>query len=196
MLATVFLHLLEHIEEYNLTIGIFAILGIIAFFILEKYIHWHHCHKSDHDCDSIKPVGYLSLFADAIHNLLDGVLIAAGYGINIQTGIATTISVIIHEIPQEIADFGLLLHSGFSKTKALLFNFISALTAFLGAGLYFILTNSFEKVEPFLIAFAIGGFLYIAMSDLIPTLHEEKEFKKSILQFVLIILGIIIVALL
>jgi len=195
MLATVFLHLLEHIEDYNLTIGIFAILGILSFFVLEKYIHWHHCHKADHDCETVKPVGYLSLFADFIHNILDGVLIAIGYGVNIETGIATTISVIIHEIPQEIADFGLLLHSGFSRAKALFFNFISALAAFLGVFLYFILMNTFEKLEPFMIAFAIGGFLYIAMSDLIPTLHEEKELSKSLMQFVLIVLGVLVIAL-
>lgn len=201
MLATVFLHLLIEIDAFTFNIGAFVILGILSFFVLEKYIHWHHCHKSDHDCEcesceEIKPLGYLSLFADAIHNLMDGVIIAIGFGVDFSTGIATTISVIIHEIPQEIADFGLLIHSGFSNAKALLFNFLSALFAFLGVLVYYLLVNTFTKIEPFMIAFAIGGFLYIAMSDLIPILHEEKTIKNSFYQFVLIIIGIAIIALL
>jgi len=197
MLGAVFLHLIGEIPSLTLEIGIVILAGIFFFFILEKYFHWHHCHKSDHDnnCDEqIKPVGYLTLFADSIHNVLDGVLISVGFSANIEIGIATTIAVILHEIPQEIADYGLLINSGFTHAKALLFNFISACFAFLGVAIFYLLKDMFFIAEPYLIAFAIGNFLYIAMADLIPQLQEENKIRESILQSIFIFFGIVIIA--
>jgi zinc and cadmium transporter len=135
-------------------------------------------------------VGHLILISDGIHNLIDGILIGASYMISVEVGIATTIAVILHEIPQELGDFGILIHAGYSRAKALLWNLISALTAFLGVfigvGLP-LLTNS---AGPILASVAAGGFIYIAGSDLVPELHKTKEIKKSIIQLLAIIVGI------
>jgi len=170
---------------------IFVLVGILVSFVIERFIHWHHCHGVDHG-DHVHPVGYLVLIGDAVHNILDGILIATSYMVSIPLGIATTIAVILHEVPQEIGDFAVLLHSGFSKLKALLFNFVSALTAFLGAFLAIVLSGSVHNIEEFLIPIAAGHFLYIAGSDLIPELHKETSKIKSALQLLFMIGGVVL----
>ena len=135
-------------------------------------------------------MGYLVLYADAVHNFTDGIIIAASYLISIPVGIATTIAVILHEIPQEIGDFGLLIHSGFSKWHALGVNFISALAAVVGTLLGLFLGSSFSFLTPFIIAFAAGGFLYIAGTDLLPEIHKTADPRRSAIQFLAIIGGI------
>jgi len=197
ILANVFLHLFEEaFESYSLILGLFILLGILCFFIFEKYLHWHHCHRLEGHDHCIKPAGYMTLFADGVHNVFDGFLIATSYAISFSAGLSTTIAVILHELPQEIGELGLLVASGFRKSKAVLLNFISSLMIFLGVGLFYLLSTSFANIQPYLIAFVAGNFLYIAMSDLIPMLHEEKQLFKSGLQFIFIVLGIVVICLL
>ncbi|TSC59319.1 MAG: zinc/iron permease [Parcubacteria group bacterium Gr01-1014_107] len=204
-----FLHLIpesfEAVEE-PLAVSLFVLAGILLFFVLEKFLHWHHSHddfeekskennKVSQD-QKVKPLGYLVLVSDAIHNFIDGLIVAASFFISVEVGVATTIAIILHEVPQEIADFGLLLHSGMTKLKALLFNFISALFAIVGALVAILASSSFETVSPFVTAFAAGAFIYIAGSDLVPEIHKTRNFGKSLIQFISIILGIVIMFLL
>ena len=187
-----FLHLLpEAVEEagFGLNISIYLISGIAALFIIEKVIHWRHCHlpiTKEH----VHPFSIMNLFGDGVHNFLDGLIIGAAYLASIPVGIATTIAIILHEIPQEIADFGILLHGGFTKAKALFFNFIVALTAVLGTILALLIGSRVENLTTFIIPFAAGGFIYIAGSDLIPELHKEVKIEKSLLQFASFVLGV------
>jgi zinc and cadmium transporter len=195
LLGSSFLHIIPEISEdgFTITHSIFILLGIILFFALEKFIRWQHCHTSH---PQKHPVGIMNLAADAIHNFLDGIIIAAGFLTSTPLGIATSIAVILHEIPQEIGDFGVLLYSGYSKVKALLFNFLIALTSVLGALLTIYLTSYITNITKFLIPIAAGGFIYIASSDLIPELHKQEDIRKSVKELMFIILGIVLMGLL
>ena len=189
-----FIHLLpEAVEEmgFGLNISIYVLSGIGFFFIIEKFIHCRHCHIPTSK-QHIHPFAMMNLFGDGVHNFIDGLIIAASYLVSIPVGIATTLAVILHEIPSEIGDFGVLLHGGFSKGKALFYNFVTALAAVLGAIVSLSISSYVENITVFLIPFAVGGFIYIAGSDLIPELHKEVEVKKSLLQFVAIVLGVLV----
>lgn len=194
LFAGAFLHLIPEVIEktgFNLRIPIFILLGIILFFIIEKIVCWNHCHipiTKSH----VHSFAIMNLVGDVFHNFLDGLIIAASYLISIPLGIATTIAVVLHEIPQEISDFGILLHGGFSRKKALLINFATALTAVLGAVIGLLLAGFISGIEFILVPIAAGGFIYIAGSDLIPELHKEFQLKKSILQLIVFILGILV----
>ena len=193
-----FIHLLpEAVEEigFGLNISIYVLLGIGFFFIIEKFIHWRHCHIPSSE-EHVHPFAMMNLFGDGVHNFIDGLIIAASYLVNIPVGIATTLAVILHEIPSEIGDFGVLLHGGFSKGKALFYNFVTALAAVLGAIVSLSISSYVENITVFLIPFAAGGFIYIAGSDLIPELHKEVKVKKSLLQFIAIVLGVLVMLLL
>lgn len=198
------LHIIPEIFEGSKAAVKFApfgmFLGILLFFILEKVLHWHHIHQadeihspnpSDADCYErhVKPIGPMVLLADGLHNIIDGVIIGVSYLVSVEVGIATTIAVLIHEIPQEIADFGVLLHAGYSKARALWYNFLSALTAFAGLVLAISFGSQIEAFTPFALAIAAGGFIYIAGSDLVPELHKTKSAKESVVQFVAILVG-------
>lgn len=192
MFGTVFLHLLPEIvgfsQDISFSFGL-VLTGIIGTLILEKLIHWHHCHKID--CEHYKkPVGLLLLVGDGMHNLIDGMLIASAYMVDIDLGIATTIAVMLHELPQEIGDFAVLIHSGYTRGRALLMNFYSALTAVLGAIVVLFLSSHIHNVESILLPLTAGNFLYIAGSDLIPELHRETSLKKTLMQFLAILAGI------
>jgi zinc and cadmium transporter len=192
LFGDVFLHLLPEIVEeggWTLSVSLFLMGGILISFVIEKMIHWHHCHVLPTE-DHYHPVGTMSLIGDALHNALDGILIAGSFLISPSVGIATTIAVILHEIPQEIGDFALLLFSGFSRKTALLFNFSSALTAFLGGGIVLLFASSIPSVTSVLIPLAAGNFLYIAGSDLLPELHRETRLPQASLQLVLLLAGI------
>ncbi|MBI5393546.1 ZIP family metal transporter [Candidatus Woesearchaeota archaeon] len=208
LLGDVFIHLLpELVKEHGLTIqiSIYILLGILISFIVEKIIHWTHCHHNinNNNCDhalleqhthskkqSNKPLSLMTLFGDSIHNFIDGIIIATSFLVSIPAGIATTIAVIFHEIPQEISDFGVLIHDGFTKTKALLFNFLTALTAVIGVIVTLIIGPKIEGIIIFLTSFAVGSFIYIAASDFIPELHKETDLKVSALQLITFVLGI------
>lgn len=185
-----FIHLIpgsfEKLESGSL-VGIFAIVGILIFFALEKYLHWHH-HEDDEQ--KTHHTGKMILISDGLHNFIDGIVITASYFAGIEIGIATTIAVVLHEIPQEIGDFGILLHSGYAVKRALFLNLISALLAILGAVITLFLHEVAEKLIIYFIPIAAGGFIYIAGSDLVPELHKTKSMRHSIAQFGAIILGI------
>lgn len=192
LLGGAFLHLLpELIAEghFSVMTSIYILLGILIFFILEKILHWRHCHLTATK-SHVHTLGYMNLIGDAFHNFTDGILIAGSYMLSIPIGIATTIAVIMHEIPQEMGDFGVLLHSGMKAKKALLLNFLSALTAVLGALIILVFGVSNENLVQIIIPITIGGFIYIASSDLIPELHKDIKIKNSIIQLISLIIGI------
>ena len=189
-----FIHLLpEAVEEFGFGVGtsFYLLSGIILFFMIEKFIHWHHCHLEPMK-NHPHPFVYMNLLGDAVHNFIDGLIIGASYLVSLEVGIATTLAVILHEIPQEIGDFGILLHGGFSVFKALIMNLLVALTSVLGAVLTLIMSSRITNLESFLIPFAAGGFIYIAGSDLIPELHKELSLKKSVMQLFTFIFGMVI----
>jgi zinc and cadmium transporter len=199
LLGGAFFHLLpESFESYsNLQeVSLLLVAGFMLFFILERFLHWHHNHTSGISENVVKPFGTLNLLADGFHNLLDGLLIGAAYTHSHAVGITTTIVVLMHELPQEIGDFGVLIHAGFSRSKALIFNFLSACTAFLGALIVLIFTGVGEFLSAAVLPFAAGGFIYLAAADLIPELHAEKALKKSFHQFLALLLGIALMYLL
>jgi len=177
--------------ENTQLIGLLIVLGLVVMFILEKFIHWHHCHNVSHDHDAA-PLGYISLITDSLHNFTDGVLIAAAWMASPEVGVATTLAVVVHEIPQEISDFGVLLHAGFSKRKAIFLNFVAACAAILGAVVTVMLGSVTEKLIVYILPFAAGGFIYLAGSDLIPELHRESSARKSMIQLAAILSGIVL----
>lgn len=195
LLGDVFIHLLpEVVEEYSHSISlifIYVLVGILTSFILEKIICWRHCHlpiTKNH----IHNFAWMNLWGDFFHNFIDGLTIAASYLLNTGAGIATTLAVAFHEIPQEIGDFGVLLHGGFKVKKALFLNFLTALSAFIGAIVSLLLNNKIEHLTLFLVPFAAGNFIYIASSDLIPELHKETEIKKGLIQTITFLLGVLV----
>ncbi len=193
LLGDAFLHLIpESFESFSNPglAGVLIIAGITGFFAVEKYLHWHH-HGEDAEEPHIHPVGKLVLFSDGIHNIADGMIIGASFIASIPLGIATTMAVILHEIPQELGDFTVLLHSGYTKYKAIWFNFLSALSAFFGVLISFALGQAGEGFVSWILSLAAGGFIYIAVADLIPELHKTKELKHSFLQAAGIIIGIL-----
>ncbi|MCK9614587.1 MAG: ZIP family metal transporter [Candidatus Omnitrophica bacterium] len=193
-----FIHLLpEAFKELgaNLTTSLYIILGIVIFFILEKFIRWHHCHvpASEHQ---LHPVVALNLLGDGVHNFIDGLIIGATYCVSIPLGVTTTLAVILHEIPQEIGDFGVLVHGGLSIKKALIFNFLSAATSILGAIVALSIGPHAKGFTTALVPITAGGFIYIAGSDLIPELHQGCDVKISsaALQFISLLLGVAMMA--
>jgi len=193
LIGDAFIHLLpeavEEAGEFSIEISLYVILGILMSFVVEKFIHWRHCHlpiTSGHK----HPFAWMNLFGDSIHNFIDGLIIGASYLVSIPVGIATTIAVALHEIPQEIGDFGVLVHGGFSVGKAILLNFLTALTAVIGTVIVLIFGTQATMIVPILIPFAAGNFIYIASTDLIPELHKETAVRRSILQLVWFILGV------
>lgn len=169
------------------------IVGIVTFFILEKFIHWQsHVKEMKGDDHSKTHVAYLTLVGDGIHNFLDGAIIGVTFLTSVPLGIATTIAVIAHEIPHELSDFFLLIYGGLTNKKALWYNFLSGLTSILGTIVIFIFSKNILAISPYLIGFAAGNFLYIASSDLIPELHEKRNVKISILQTIFLIMGIVL----
>ncbi|MFX0020052.1 MAG: ZIP family metal transporter [Promethearchaeota archaeon] len=213
----------HHLEELNaggagITESIlFAliILGFVIFFVIERFIYWFHGHAHEKDdklvCygtltegfenivdrgKQIKSFALLNLIGDGLHNLLDGVIIMVAFLSGLGNGFIVTLAVLFHEIPQEIGDFGILLYGGFSKKKALLFNFGSALVAILGGILAFILSTQIELFNFFFLSFSGGGFLYIASTELMPELLREKNLKRSIIQALVFLTGVILIMLL
>jgi len=193
LIGDAFLHLLPEIVEesgaFEVKASLYVISGVVISFVVEKFIHWRHCHlpiTSEHK----HSFAWMNLFGDSMHNLIDGMIIGAAYFVDIPLGIATTIAVVLHEIPQEIGDFGVLIHGGFSVKKAVFFNFITALTAFIGTGAVLLFGSYAEGAVSFLIPFAAGNFIYIASTDLIPELHKETAVSKSIGQLVSFVLGV------
>ncbi|MDK2898986.1 MAG: zinc and cadmium transporter [Patescibacteria group bacterium] len=191
LIGGAFLHLLPEAIELSdgLTPFIYLILGLSVFFVLERYLKWHHCHdEAEH---KVHTFTYMSLIGDGLHNFIDGLVVVSAFAVNRELGIITAFAVAAHELPQELGDFGLLIHGGLSRAKALFWNFVSSLTAIAGAVVGYFMVSSFNNITSFLLPFAAGGFVYIAMSDLIPELHKEPKMLKSIINFLLFAFGIL-----
>lgn len=189
LIGSAFLHLLPEVLAKSKSIPVFSylILGIVLFFILERYFYWRHCHNGV--CD-VHAFTYLNLIGDALHNFIDGMVIAVSFVVSLKLGIVTTLAVIFHEIPQELGDFGVLVYGGFTKRRALYCNFMVALTALLGAILGYFISDITSGFSNFILPLTAGGFIYIAASDLIPQIHKETNPKRSTLAFISFLCGI------
>ncbi len=166
--------------------------GIIFFFIVEKFFSWYHHHGHE---DEVRPYAYLILWGDFLHNFIDGVILALAFLADPKLGVITTLAVVLHEIPQEIGDFGVLMHAGFSPLRALFYNFLVSLSTIFGALLTYFLGAGLSPALPFALAFIAGNFLYLASTDLIPELHEKTHVWHSLGQIVLIVAGALLVIL-
>lgn len=190
LLGDAFIHLIpESFESASnkSTSSLLILLGVLLFFVLEKILLWHHCHEVDCHQDS-KHIVTLNLVGDSVHNFIDGALIAASFNISFTVGYTTTIAVILHEIPQEIGDFGIMFHHGFSVSKTVFYNFISALTSVLGVSLIYFLNFDLSL---YLIPITAGGFIYLATTDLIPELHRhDSKISTSVIQLLCILFGL------
>ena len=191
LMGTTFLGLLPHaLEQAPAPLVLGAMLaGMVAFFILEKFVLWWHCH--DRDCEIHAAAGPLILVGDALHNFIDGTLIAAAFLTSIPLGIATTLAVVSHELPQEVGDFAILLDSGYSRRRALLLNLLSGLATLGGAVLAYLTLEATRQAIPYFLALCAASFLYIATADLIPNLHRRSTgWAGSLGQLVLLLAGI------
>ena len=204
LLGAAFLGLLPHaLASVNSSdthvIPMAVLLGLLGFFVLEKLVLWRHCH-ADH-CEVHAPdqrsrdhsTGTMILIGDSLHNFLDGILIAAAFLTDIHLGVVTSVAVAAHEIPQEVGDFAVLLHSGFSRRRAFLYNVLTSLTTVIGGVLSYFALQSMQAALPYILAVAASSFIYIAVADLIPTLHQRVEGKVALQQVVLIAAGILLI---
>ncbi|HBM45805.1 MAG: Zinc/iron permease [Parcubacteria group bacterium GW2011_GWF2_38_76] len=192
LMGGAFLHLLPESVSSGVgfdTAGLIVLLSFIFFLLVEKFLHWHHCHKAN--CDIHGSIGRINLLGDSIHNFIDGLVIAASFLVDFNTGIATSLAIALHEIPQEIGDFGVLLYAGYNRKRALIFNYLVATTVVLGGLAGYFFNFMIEGVMPYLLPFAAGGFIYIAASDLIPEVRKETSVSKFMLHLSVFVIGII-----
>ncbi len=192
LLGGVFFHLLpEMVAEkiQNFSFGL-VLLTILTYLLIERFLFWRHSHDDiDHFHGQSKSIGYINLLGDTVHNFIDGLVIFGAYSIDFNFGLVTTLAVALHEIPQEISDMGVLLFSGFKFKKAILYNVFAASSVVLGAVCGGLLFSRFESLLLYLLPVAVGGFLYIAVSDMLPILREEKNKKEFLLNFFFLVLG-------
>ena len=192
MFGDVFIHILPEVftsPHASLVTRLLILAGIVLFFLLEKFLLWRHEHFP-HYGDCIHPVGYVNLVAGGLHNFIDGLLIGSSYLVSLPVGLGTTLAVLLHEIPHEIGDFGVLLHAGFSMRNAVWLNFLSALLAVVGTVTALLVGETLKTVPLIILPVTAGGFIYIAGSDLVPELHKERHLAKSVLQLLAIGVGI------
>lgn len=198
LLGTAFFDLLpEAVHEGEKTgadIFPWVLFGIVLFFLIERFIHWFHHHEEFHKDEESKSTLPLIIVGDTMHNFIDGVVIAATFMVSVPLGIATSISVFVHEIPQEIGDFGLMLHKGLRPKKIILVNILSAAVAFIGAIITYSVGNILGAYLPMLLAVTAGFFIYIASSDLIPEIHHEKRKGFAFIESLLLIVGVVVMA--
>ena len=197
LFGDVFIHLLpESFEKIgaNLTSSLLVIVGFLVFYVLEKFIRWRHLGSAQ--TSKVAPVVTMNIVGDAVHNLIDGMLIAASFMVSVAIGITTTVAIVLHEIPQEIGDFGILVNGGLSVKKALLFNLLAAVMAFLGAAATILIGEQIEDYAVYLLPVTAGGFIYIAGPDLIPELQQEVRISNSVWQFGALLMGVVVMALL
>lgn len=191
LMGGAFFHLLPEVikQSQDLTSTfIYVILGFCFFFVMEKFLRWHHCH--DEKCESHRHLGELSLIGDFIHNMMDGLIIISSFMINTDLGIIVTLSIVFHEIPEELGNFGVLLYAGFGRSKAILFNFLTGIASIIGVIIGFYLINLISSINYALISLAAGGFIYVASADFIPELHKENKTATSILIFIVFLLAL------
>lgn len=195
LLGDVFIHIIPEVGgesgEFLSSASLLIAAGILFSFLMEKVIRWRHCHCID--CPAHPhAVGPITLLGDAVHNITDGMLIAGAFLVDTKIGIATTLAVILHEIPQEIGDFAILIYSGYTKTRALLLNLLTAFTAVLGAVLVLVLHSSLPDIERYVLPLIAGNFLYIAVADLLPELHKQTKIMHSLVQFLSVVAGMVL----
>ena len=196
LFGDVFIHILPDVFKKSastLSVSFGILAGILLFFILEKFIYWRHCHSGICEMHD-KPFVWINLIGDGVHNFIDGIIIGASYCVGLGIGITTTLAVILHEIPQEIGDFGILVNGGLTRKKALFLNFLCASVAILGTVIALVIGPTIKDFSMYILPLTAGGFIYLAGSDLIPELHREVEFSRSLLQLVSIVLGVVVMA--
>jgi len=194
LLAAAFFDLIpESVESWGTSTIPYIFLGIILFFVIERFLFFYHCHRRKCPHHTFT---YVNLIGDGVHNFIDGVLIAASYIYSLQLGLITTMAVIFHEIPQELGDFGLLVHSGLKPKRALLLNFLSSIFAILGSIITIFFSSISENITPFLLSMTAGGFIYLALVDIVPEIHKEVEKGAVISQTFSLMLGLLIMFLL
>jgi len=192
LLGGAFLHLLPEAiteKDADLAIFLYLLLGFSIFFVLEQFLQWRHQHTA---APKVKPFSYLILVSDSVHNFIDSLVIAASFVTSFPLGVATTLAVSLHEIPQELGDFAVLVYGGFGTKRALLFNFISALTAILGGVIGYLASSIMQTSVIYLLPFAAGNFIYIAAADLIPEIKHQVSLSRSVVHFVVFLIGIAI----
>jgi zinc and cadmium transporter len=198
LLGDAFIHVLPEANRQinnNLVVSLLTILGMLLFFSLEKFVRWRHCHDPDCESESQHHIVPISIVGEAFHNFIDGVIIASSFLTSPSLGIATTIAVLLHEIPQEIGHFGIYVHQGVSLLKSLYLNLFAATFAFFGVIFTFIIGQTITGFAAYILPITAGGFIYLASSDLIPELHRHhSDTKTSISQIFLVILGVLIMA--
>lgn len=193
MMATSFFHLMpEAVEELgHFRAAVAAMSGLLFFFILERFLHWRHCHHGE--CE-VHPYTTLSLVGDTLHNFLDGLVIGAAFLVSPGLGLGATAVIAAHELPQELGDFAVLIHGGYSKRRALALNLLTGLAAVLGAVVAYIGMAGHRDWIPYVMGFAAGNFIYISAADLIPELHRERDHKKAIAAIFFFVLAVVIMA--
>src|SRR3989339_512242 len=194
LFGDVFIHLIPEVFKNETTIytSFYFLLGIIISFLIEKIIYWRENHASSILGNKIKHFVFMILFGDGVHNFIDGLAIGASFLVSLPVGIATSLAVILHEIPHEIGDFAALIHGGLDKKRAIFYNFVSGLTAVLGTLFALVLSQYVVGINNVLIPFAAANLIYIAGTNLIPELHKETQLKKSAIQIFTFLLGIAI----
>jgi zinc and cadmium transporter len=204
LLGAAFLGLLPHAldsagDSDVHTIPLAVLLGLLGFFLLEKLVIWRHCHEDHcevHGSETVNrehSTGTMILIGDSLHNFLDGILIAGAFLTDIHLGIVTSVAVAAHEIPQEVGDFAVLLHSGYTRGKAFFYNILSSLATVIGGLLAYYALQEMQAVLPYVLAVAASSFIYVAVADLIPTLHQRIEGRATIQQIILITVGVLLI---
>jgi len=201
LLGAAFLEIIPHAYELSRDlhqISLIVLVGILVFFILEKLLVWRHCHGSH--CENHSPVvnhdvkkGSILIIGDCFHNFIDGILIASAFIVDINLGLITALAIIVHEIPQEISNFSILINSGYSLSRTLLMNVITGFAMIIGAILAYFVLNGLEFLIPMILSFAASSMIYVAISDLIPSLHKKVEIKQTFQQTFSIFLGVLII---
>lgn len=199
LLAVAFLNMLpEAIEAEKFephTIFLVVLVSIVFFFLLERVFHWHHCRCEEHGKPhgrNKKSLAVINLVGDGIHNFVDGALIASAFLVDFHAGVLITLAVILHEIPQEVSDFGVLLYAGLSQTKAILYNLLTALIAVFGAILFYYFGKNVDNIIPLVLAVAAGNFIYLATADLIPEIHHEENRHRIVAHSFYLVLGVVL----
>ena len=179
LLGGALFHMLpEAIDAIGNRLGVYVALvaGFLVFFVLEQFLHWHHCHRADHTTH--RPLGYLILLADGLHNFIGGLAVGGAFVVDVRVGIVAWLVAAAHEVPQELGDFGVLMHSGWRRRSALLWNFASALTFLAGALVAYAMAEHVEVA--YLLPFAAGNFVYIAAADLLPEITSEERTRDKV----------------
>jgi zinc and cadmium transporter len=194
LIGGAFLHLLPRaIREYGsadtLSPFLYLLVGFCLFYVLEQFIHWHHHHAAVHDRE---PMSYLVLVSDTVHNFIDGLVVASAFLLGVDVGLVTAAAIALHEIPQEIGDFGVLVYGGFDRTHALLLNYATQATVVLGGVAGYYLSEFAAGTPVVLLPFAAGNFIYIACSDLIPEIKDEENVRRAAVHFVVFLSGVVL----